>query len=98
MYQIFVRINLRTILVECPSSYTISQVKQQVFHKEGIPKDRFRLSYGSKYLDDSKTLKECGLETEATLYVVPPTWDVIRETQKELHNHPDDHCDNYHKN
>ncbi|KAK3383196.1 ubiquitin-related domain-containing protein [Lasiosphaeria ovina] len=50
--------------------YTISQVKEKVEEKEGIPPVQQRLIYGGKQMVDDKTAEDYGLEGGATLHLV----------------------------
>ena len=49
---------------------TIQSVKVQFKDKQGTPVDQQRLIYGGQELEDKKTLKEYGIDRDATLHFV----------------------------
>ncbi len=66
--QYFVRtLEGKTAVVFVLPSFTIEQVKQELFEAEGIPMDFLRISYGGKLLDDDLTLSDYKIEKESTL-------------------------------
>ncbi|CAH7665773.1 ubiquitin-like protein 1 [Phakopsora pachyrhizi] len=48
----------------------ISQVKERIEEKEGIPPSQQRLIFGGKQMADEKTVKELGIEGGSTLHLV----------------------------
>ena len=52
--------------LDVKASDTIAHVKEQIQHKKGIHQCWQRLVYGTKELDDSRTLSECNVEQGAT--------------------------------
>ncbi|KAF3804937.1 Ubiquitin-like protein 1 [Colletotrichum gloeosporioides] len=48
----------------------VSQIKEKVEEKEGIPPVQQRLIYGGKQMVDDKSASEYGLEAGATLHLV----------------------------
>ena len=51
-------------------SDSIESVKQKVFDKEGITIEQQPLIYGSKHLDDGRTLQDYNVQKEAHLMLV----------------------------
>ncbi|KAK6226677.1 ubiquitin-like protein 1 [Colletotrichum tabaci] len=49
---------------------SVSQIKEKVEEKEGIPPVQQRLIYGGKQMVDDKSASEYGLEAGATLHLV----------------------------
>ncbi|KAI3551530.1 ubiquitin family protein [Colletotrichum filicis] len=65
----------RTHPTHCPPNTTggdreVSQIKEKVEEKEGIPPVQQRLIYGGKQMVDDKSASEYGLEAGATLHLV----------------------------
>ncbi|KAI3535992.1 ubiquitin family protein [Colletotrichum abscissum] len=65
----------RTHPTHCPLNTTdgdreVSQIKEKVEEKEGIPPVQQRLIYGGKQMVDDKSASEYGLEAGATLHLV----------------------------
>ena len=59
------------ITLEVSGTDTIANIKQKINDKEGIPLGQQRLVYDDKQLeDDEKTLDDCGIKREATIYIV----------------------------
>eukprot|EP00930_Biecheleria_cincta_P026285 TRINITY_DN18547_c0_g1_i1.p1 TRINITY_DN18547_c0_g1~~TRINITY_DN18547_c0_g1_i1.p1 ORF type:complete len:279 (-),score=66.81 TRINITY_DN18547_c0_g1_i1:310-1146(-) len=56
--------------VEARPEDTITDVKLLVQEQVAIPHDQITLVGGGKKLEDGCTLRECGIETDTTLYVV----------------------------
>ena len=70
--QIFVKTLAGNIItLEVSGTDTIANVKQKITDKEGIPVNQQRLVHDDKQLeDDDKTLDECGIKRENTIYIV----------------------------
>ncbi|VDB91002.1 Bgt-21, partial [Blumeria graminis f. sp. tritici] len=60
----------KEIVLDIESSYTVSQIKEKVEEKEGIPPVQQRLIYGGKQMADDKTAEDYKLEGGATLHLV----------------------------
>ena len=61
----------RIITLEVSGTDTIANIKEKITDKEGIPGGQQRLVYDEKQLeDDEKTLDDCGIRREATIYIV----------------------------
>lgn len=70
--QIFVRaVEGKTIAVDIAdaSSHRISDVKEEIERKTGIPAQLQLLTYGLRALSEDATVEECEIEAEATLCV-----------------------------
>ena len=69
--QIFVKtLTGRTVSLIVEEEESIKVVKEKLKEKEGVPVDEQRLIYGGQELKNDRTLKDYGIDREATLHFV----------------------------
>jgi len=60
----------KEIELDIDSDYKISQIKEKVEEKEGIPPVQQRLIFGGKQMTDEKTAQEYNLSGGSTIHLV----------------------------
>lgn len=65
--QIYVRMPDRTITLDVFPSTTVEEIMEKVHAKEGIPPCFQKLTFNTKTLEDSRSLKDHDIKKESTL-------------------------------
>jgi ubiquitin C len=69
--QIFIKtVTGKTISVDVDSSDLIDTIKTKIQEKEGVPRDKQRLIFAGKQLQDNLTVSHYNLAKEGNLHVV----------------------------
>lgn len=60
----------KVLVLDVPTSETIANVKSMIHESEGIPPEQQRLIFAGQQLADSRTLCDCKVQSESSIYLV----------------------------
>lgn len=66
MIQIFARCN-RTIVLEVEPEMTVSELKDKIWDREGVPTNRLLVTHAGKLLENERTLASYEIKQESTI-------------------------------
>ena len=85
--QIFIKtFTGKTITLQVKSFDTIENVKAKIQEKEGIPPDKFRLTFACKQLKDDQCLLQYDIRSGSTLFVLQKLHGGMKKSQLVLEN------------